>query len=270
MPTFDLTTGPAEAQSDDSKKVQAVLDLIKMVASLPREDAANIAVKSLGHEDLPVRVAGFYILHLAAQEVPAAGRFFAPQAEALAHHILNYIIAACLGEARYAKDPRTPIGKAAVAAARRYGCSRDTIWVAGLLLAANEEMRHEILSQCLTEFREGHWGRSYGGRRWADVARYGLRYLSGQMSPTLFVDGIIDIVHNNGWAFNKYFLEVHNCGLHWAQLRTVLDIKASSDLSPLVHCVCLPRQVEHPWVEMGLKKVGVSLKGASFVDIPIV
>jgi phosphohistidine swiveling domain-containing protein len=58
------------------------------------------------------------------------------------------------------------------------------------------------------------WTKGYGGRKWAAITYLVLRYLTGKLSPTMFVDAAFNLEHNNGCCFTKFnWMKCNSYGL---------------------------------------------------------
>lgn len=57
---------------------------------------------------------------------------------------------------------------------------------------------------CAVVFARGQWGASYGGSRWADIARAAHGFLSGKLAHSEFADHAFDLQHNSGTVFGKH------------------------------------------------------------------
>jgi hypothetical protein len=103
-----------------------------------------------------------------------------------------YLYAACLGEARHARE---------TSAERRF--ISETV----------KHHRHEIFAK-ISEFRptpenlkalimvfDQSWTSGFGGRAWKAIAEALPSFFN--MPPSAFIDHVIDLEHNNGTAFNK-------------------------------------------------------------------
>ena len=53
-------------------------------------------------------------------------------------------------------------------------------------------------------FSLGGWEPGYGGSAWAQIAHAVLKFMSGDWSPTEFVDHVFDLRHNGGRLFDKH------------------------------------------------------------------
>jgi len=75
-------------------------------------------------------------------------------------------------------------------------------------------------------FREGMFGKQFGGEPWAQVARNVVRYVDGSYTPEMFLDTVWSLCHNNGPIFNK--------GMHYDMysnyLIELLDVQRSGQV----------------------------------------
>ena len=66
-----------------------------------------------------------------------------------------------------------------------------------------DEYGTDILREAEYALREGGWGRSVGGKAWAQVASTLIQYEDKEISVITFVDTAFGLEHNNGCIFNK-------------------------------------------------------------------
>lgn len=48
------------------------------------------------------------------------------------------------------------------------------------------------------------WKSSYGGKKWGSISTLLLQYLTGEITPAMFVDASFDLQHNGGTVFGKF------------------------------------------------------------------
>lgn len=136
---------------------------------------------------------------------------FDNQANELAGRIEWYGIMSCVGEARHALGHSSgdlsvysPLTQALATAGSAN--KREPCWVASYYLVERFG-KVAILEACRSLFEGQRWGGNIGGKAWANVAtEMGRR---DELGNVFFVDHVIDIVHNGGWAFGKYFSPMH-------------------------------------------------------------
>lgn len=61
-----------------------------------------------------------------------------------------------------------------------------------------------LVGHMVTLFGLNGWSSSYGGERWKMIAEAVFKFLTGEWSPTIFVDHAFDLRHNGGVMFNKH------------------------------------------------------------------
>lgn len=110
-----------------------------------------------------------------------------------ANAFFDYTVLACLGEARHADAASNYEIKGfpnADGTVRRdiYRCPhfepKSALQVCALLYSHHDD-----------------WKPQYGGKPWEDIAKGGLYYYSD--NPSVFIDYMVDLSHNNGVFFNK-------------------------------------------------------------------
>jgi hypothetical protein len=138
--------------------------------------------------------------------------------EQLAEKMLNYLVVSCAGEARhlfsYCSGTATSLNPTAQGFIKGmkesnenggYSASRDNMWRTGYSLAKKFGY-DEILKALEQIFGELNWkSDGYGGDAWAKIARHAHMYASKDINAIIFIDGIMAIAHNGGWAYNKYY-----------------------------------------------------------------
>lgn len=99
------------------------------------------------------------------------------------------------------------------------------------LRAGDSSFQCEYFVLAEAVFEKGTWGNSFGGPRWAEIARTVKLYLSGKMTHTVFVDHVFDLRHNGGVLFDKHAMLIRTDEF---LLQRQLDTKKSaSGLSEL-------------------------------------
>ena len=69
-------------------------------------------------------------------------------------------------------------------------------------------------------YRSKVWSGGFGGPAWGKAANYLAEFLEGNYTPVMFVDLVIDLEHNMGCIFNKWFDDT-------PYLKKILDAKFS-------------------------------------------
>lgn len=77
----------------------------------------------------------------------------------------------------------------------------------------------DYLRDADTVFRKYKWGGSFGGKKWADIAKTGLDRMINVYDPIVFVDRVFDLKHNGGPMFDK------NSVIEQSSLPQFLDAK---------------------------------------------
>lgn len=62
----------------------------------------------------------------------------------------------------------------------------------------------DIIETCRDAYNDMTWNGSFGGKPWGRIADIEYRYLTGKISPLLFVDACFNLQHNGGIAFGKF------------------------------------------------------------------
>ena len=127
--------------------------------------------------------------------------------------MLNYLTISCAGEARHTPSKThgdittmsemTQTMIAAMNINTNLG-NRQYMWSAAYDLA--QVSGYLPILEALEEMFNLEWiTGSYGGKRWAKIAELAKNYANEEYTEAIFIDGIMNIVHNGGWAFNKYY-----------------------------------------------------------------
>lgn len=183
----------------------------------------------------------------------------------IATRTFMYLYAACLGEARHARNSNAAdrfIPQ--IIKSHRGECFER---------AANYRPTKSNLDTLVNVFKQD-WGSGFGGKAWLGIAE-ALRYYF-KVTPAAFIDHVIDLEHNNGTAFNKsdarrtLYFETRYPG----ELKYFLDYKFSCNIlerePQLSHKLQVTRRVyrlierycnifnKKPpyWVEAGLPALG--------------
>lgn len=139
--------------------------------------------------------------------------------ERLANIMFDYLTLASLGEARHA--PR--FGGVKFLSAMQWAQHTDRATVTPIM--AEFYNPDEFLPLLITMFDDKVWGGSYGGPKWAEIARSAWMFRCKKWNAVTFIDHAVDLCHNGGLAFGKGFLL-------WCSssggLSNLLDDKAST------------------------------------------
>ena len=130
----------------------------------------------------------------------------------LAKHMLNYLLISCAGVARHTPSKShgdiTKMSEMAQTMLRAMSINtnllnRQYMWSAAYDLA--QVSGYLPILEALEEMFNLDWVTgSYGGKKWAKIAELAKNYANEEYTEAIFIDGIMNIVHNGGWAFNKY------------------------------------------------------------------
>jgi hypothetical protein len=207
MGSLDLSVDPVRAAAD-----YYLLDGIVNLVRFGQIDAPEAGMRRLQNKDEIVRNDG-----MLSAWVVAATRSRNRLIERLDQTFLNYAVSAVGGELRY---HRACAGDWAPQ-------SRSGAWQA--FVGIVNEKGPEVVFNAVDLFEEFGSG-SYGGTKWAQIAKVTALRLSGKMAPWLFVDRIFTLEHNGGCVLNKQSWATSNklgYGLH--HMRKVLDAHAAAD-----------------------------------------
>ena len=201
--------------------------VIAFLESSSEDSIMNLSYTSiLGDEQILPEIGKFYMLQCLDNEDELREEF----TRKLAQKILNYLVVSCAGEMRYCRSETvgniTDLGGDAQALVLtvmkepKYG-SRDFLWCVGYNLA--QEFGYPRITQALFEiFDTFEWkSSSVGGDNWANIAKVANQFATGEFNDIIFVDGVMSIVHNSNWAFNKYY----NKDCNYLGLQSLLDYK---------------------------------------------
>lgn len=115
-------------------------------------------------------------------------------AELYAENIVNYLWAACLGEARHASDMcNGGIILTELDNRNRYSVYNE---------AHNYPVNRENLD-ILLEIYSQEWRSGFGGEAWLRIIKAVNMYFTGELDAVSFIDHVVDLQHNGGSAFNK-------------------------------------------------------------------
>lgn len=204
------------------------------------------AVELLGDTDITNQVAEFYLLMAASLERPdddLCTGLFSYVANTLATRLETYLIVSACGEARHCIDRVEMYNAIDIEASTLlhllHNTQRREAWQVAIG-AINVLGRRGVLEACRQIFDHLVWQPAYGGRAWAGVVETTLDWINNGRSPVWLVDRLVDVVHNGGWAFDKYYTNAHVCDIHGCvYLTNVLNAK-NQDPAGLLGQVCLP------------------------------
>lgn len=122
----------------------------------------------------------------------------------------TYLVMAVAGEIRHAFDyvsfdcRQEMQGLAQFGVISCFGRSEAQTSVMRHLSGCSRVEQARFFELCATVFASQHWDGSYGGPKWQAIAQVGHDFLSGALSPLLFVDHVFDLRHNGGYMFDKH------------------------------------------------------------------
>ena len=155
--------------------------------------------------------ADFYLLAEAGENAKWVQFHYYSHARRLAELVAGYLAMAIGGELRHAMSKSAWMKGLSKGSRRRAWESWKGIW---------EELGPSVASQkAAYSFRASrHFRGGYGGEPWAKAAEILGQWYSGDLSDVLFVDTTMQLQHNCGCIFNKWFLDLTN-------LKDLLDAK---------------------------------------------
>lgn len=132
----------------------------------------------------------------------------------LARNLFDYLVMACVGEARHKGGLKWP--------AEKKPCERKEAWE----LAMNYDPR-QVLPLMERVFGGLNWGGGgFGGAAWANIAKSAGYYFKFRNMPVVFADHVVDLSHNGGIAFNKGYL----LRMKYPRYMEMLDTKREESL----------------------------------------
>ena len=193
-------------QKPDTKKANNIDS--GWLAILKGDHTSKINPKHLGPKDILKDIGLFYILLAHGDK-----KMLDTHKKLLAQRMLNYLLVSCAGEARHVlSKTNADITKLSqmsqtILSAQNVNTNlgnRQYMWSAMYDLA--QVSGYGVIMASLEEMFNLHWlTNSYGGKKWAKIAQLANNYCDGEYTESIFIDGIMNVVHNGGWAFNKYY-----------------------------------------------------------------
>ena len=192
------------------------------------------AIKDWGLDaglDLAKECADFYTLYDLSLDFDDVKDAFNVKRDMLAAQFANYIDMAVGGEVRHAAGrvknkedimPQAPILKLIMSGALPH--NRSAAWRYWKIV--RQEKGLEALRQVVVIYLKGHWSSGFGGLKWGKGAETLCMFLEGALTPTIFVDTVWSLHHNNGFILNK----VWNC----YGLEPILDAKFAGKIEDVV------------------------------------
>lgn len=132
-----------------------------------------------------------------------------------------YLYAACLGEARHAREST---------ARERFIPTTLSLHRTQVYETITEFRPTAKNIQALVNIFDQDWHSGFGGKAWMKIAEALKMYLSHP--PASFIDHVIDLEHNGGTAFNKEdaLRPLHFCARYPGRLSHFLDYKFEKDI----------------------------------------
>jgi phosphohistidine swiveling domain-containing protein len=126
-----------------------------------------------------------------------------------AEHLVCYLLVACAGELRHARESDQRCFaelKTKFSVSFGKSMSRRDAQLAAFNVIKEKGIADATQFFALAEeaFNADVWSSSFGGAPWANIAKAGHLFLSGQIGHTVFADHAFDLQHNNGSVFGKH------------------------------------------------------------------
>jgi len=192
------------------------------------------AIKDWGLDaglDLARECADFYALYDLSLDFADVKDAFNEKRDMLAGQFANYIDMAVGGEVRHAagrvKNKEAIMSQAPILNLIMSGAlphNRSAAWRYWKIV--RKEKGLEALRQVVIIYLKGHWSSGFGGLKWGKGAETLCMFLEGALTPTIFVDTVWSLHHNNGFILNK----VWNCH----GLEPILDAKFAGKIEEVV------------------------------------
>jgi hypothetical protein len=120
--------------------------------------------------------------------------------------MFTYLCAATAGELRHAPSrapgvPKTTLSKWNIVVNGKI--TSRTLTQAQFLKSIAVAESPQYLDDADNMFRNYAWSGSYGGKKWADIAKTGRDRAKQETDPVLFIDRVFDLKHNGGPMFDK-------------------------------------------------------------------
>ncbi len=199
----------------------------------------------LGPRDITQTLFSWYLLMEYSLDHAELAFDLRVKTDILARQMLNYVVLASAGEARHGEG--SPLGLLASSLHAVISTdSREEVWprVAHLLRAGYSY--EAVLTAIREVLNELHFSGGYAGKKWLAIVDLGLSFAQGELTPTVFLDLVVDIVHNGGWAFDKYYNLRHRCDAHNTEFFKVLSVKRNARPSRLLAQMCVDGDVVRP------------------------
>lgn len=147
-----------------------------------------------------------------------------------------YVTAICVRESRHTKNKgpvasyvKKTIGVFDWAAA--LGAFPDQNSVSMVTAAMRKHCAGVTLGQLFEAlvytFNNGSFSHGYGGKAWGAIAQCGLRFVTGETTPAMFLDTVWTLAHNGGPIFNKGMFYQHYDS---AVLMMILDLQHAGQI----------------------------------------
>lgn len=189
-------------------------------AGLSKLDTSQSLDSICGAPDILVRLIELYILADYAADFtdPRSAKILSlwrTRAYTLANQLGNYLVMSCTGEARHIEsvtgDARqlTPRGEAWIIGQQhnfsRKIVLREQVYAGVTKYIVEGGDRLALLDAVYDVFTGLSWRPGMGGIKWAKGAALGASYFAGTLTPVMFIDMLLGMVHNGGLIINKYY-----------------------------------------------------------------
>lgn len=205
MSDLDLTIDPVRAAAD-YYLLDGIVNLVRFEQAILPEGSRMPEKRDVVHND-----------DMLSAWTASAARARNALIARLDQNFLAYAVSAVGGELRYHK-----------ACAQGWAPqSRSAAWAAfsGIVQEKGASVLYEAVD-LFEEFRSS----SYGGTKWAQIAKVTAMRLSGKMAPWLFVDRIFTLEHNGGCVLNKQHWGISNgLGYGLTHMQKVLNAHAAAE-----------------------------------------
>jgi len=194
------------------------MELWEVIENLELDEEYDIE-EYCGSPSIIRRLATFYVLDGLSSVDPQLEEIRSAHHQlsaTLAEEFLNYTIMACLGEARHADNHAGGFGELSSEAYSLAMLLSQYSDMRGKLYARHRKIvdvlgKEKTLELCFEIFSALEWEGKYGGEPWAQIAQTGLMYLRKQMTPTVYIDTVVNLEHHNECYLDKYYNLTEEC-----------------------------------------------------------
>lgn len=200
--------------------------------------------------NLNVECADFYALYDLSLDFVDVEAQFRVKRDMLTAQFAHYIDMAVGGEFRHAAhrvDNKEALMKKAplikLVMNGKLPAERSAAWRSWKKIRGEQGL--DALRQVEYVYMKGHWRGSFGGLKWGKGAETLRMFLEGDLTPTIFVDTVWSLQHNNGFILNK----VWSC----QGLDPILNAKFAGTIEDVV--IHASEEVRKLWKEKKCGKV---------------